>query len=225
MNQADSENQTPPSIGTPFEEPMVKFVDMSKFTVDDDIFYEYDVDPFLQWRIDAEKVRWDDELEQWIIYNGVKRTWDFRGRLLSLEYMDNQALPELTERPFHFINTDKKVERMTLEECQLQIYKLMRSHKRYKKQEVEMYSRKIAFQFSTFVVVLVGLTLGRFHSRKSVLIRSFIMALIVFFLYFILYQLGESIGKKTTLPSYLTPHLGNIAYVLMSIVLMKRSQT
>jgi len=52
------------------------------------------------------------------------------------------------------------------------------------------------------------------------------MAILIFLLYFVLFQLGVSLAKITDIfPIFLAPWIGNIAFFIFGIYMMKQAKT
>ncbi len=135
-------------------------------------------------------------------------------------------LNEVNDRPEHILIKNKEMDRLTFAEGTTLIARLKRARKKWKGLQIDLYSNKFAFQLSTFLIVLVGTTLGQFHSRKLIFINSLFKSILIFLLYFVLFQLGVSLAKVLGfIPIFLAPWIGNIAFLGFGFYMMKRAKT
>ncbi|MDH4129865.1 MAG: LptF/LptG family permease [Spirochaetota bacterium] len=193
---------------------------LSKFKINKKKYYTVPYTSYFEFRIDATKVIWDDKINKWIVYNGEKRYWDKERGLIKVEKFDKYILNESNDKPEHFFLRDKEIERLTFQEGINYINSLKRARKKWRDFQIDLYSKKLAFQLSTFLIVFVGVTLGKFYSRKLVFINSLFKAILVFIFYFVLFQLGVSLAKVTDiLPISVAPWLGNFIFFILGILL------
>ncbi len=191
---------------------------------------KYHISPFpayFEYRIDAVKAVWDTGLNKWRIYGGEKRSWQYNSEekiVLNVKKLkDGHILHEINDQPKHFLVKKKAMDRLTFQEGFELIDGLKRARKKWREFEIDLFANKVAFQLSTFLIVLVGTALGSFHSRKLVFVNSLFMAILVFLVYFVCYQLGVSIAKVTNiLPTFLAPWFGNMIFLMFGIYMMTR---
>ncbi len=168
--------------------------------------------------------------------NPKDQTYELKGDMLKNEEdkMSNilkllgyvYILNEVNDRPEHILIKNKEMDRLTYAEGITLITRLKRARKKWKGLQIDLYSNKFAFQLSTFLIVLVGTTLGQFHSRKLIFINSLFKSILIFLLYFVLFQLGVSLAKVLGfIPIFLAPWVGNIAFLGFGFYMMKRAKT
>lgn len=156
--------------------------------------------------------------------------WDTYGNLLFGYPKDKtgQKIDIIKDKPFHFEdNTRTKMETISFKKGLQIVEKLRKSGKVYKAKESELFGRKIYFPFASFIITLLGIGLGKFHTKKGMLISTFFFALLFFAFYYVVYQLGESLGgiSAIPIPGWLAPALGNIVFLLISFYVISRSKT
>lgn len=156
--------------------------------------------------------------------------WDSKGNLLAgyPKDMSGGKIGFIKDEPFHFEdNSGTKMETTTFENGLRIIEKLKKSGKVYKGKESELYGRKIFFPFASFIITLLGIGLGKFHTKKGMMISTFFIALMLFALYYVVYQIGESMGSISTIPipGYLSPALGNIIFLVVGLVVISKTKT
>ncbi len=197
-----------------------------KFVIKKESYFKISFVPYFIFRIDAQKAVWDNNIKKWIAYNGDIRYWDNKKGLNKITHFKRLVLDYIKERPDHFLIKNKPMDRLTLKEGRKLITSLKKSRKKWREFEIDMYSKKFAFQLSTFLIILVGITIGQFHSRKLVFINSLFKAIIIFLLYFIIFQIGTSLAKISDIfPSYLAPWLGNVFFLVLAVFMIKKIKT
>ncbi len=181
---------------------------------------------YIVYRIDADRIKWDKQKNNWIVQNGVIRYWDDDSGLKTEKIMPvkNWVLPSKDE-PYHFEKNVKKITRMTIPEGIKLINKLKRSNKKYENELVDLIGYHFAFQFGAFLIIFIGITVGKFHSRKNLFVKSFFMSLLIFLSYYVIFQLGSSLGKQKIVNPYIAPWLGNVVFLIAGFIRRKSSKT
>ncbi len=165
--------------------------------------------------IDAEATLWE---------------WDDNGNLLLgyPEDLTGEKIDLIMDKPFHFEdNTNTQMDTISFSKGLRVINKLRKSGKVYKNKQSELFGRKLYFPFASFIITLVGIGLGRFHTKKGVLISTFFFALMFFAIYYVFYQVGESVGSLSAvpIPGYIAPLFGNLVFLGIGAIVLKNSKT
>lgn len=181
---------------------------------------------YLEFRLDADKIVWNAKNKNWVVSNGILRSWDLKQGLESEKIMmvKNWVLPS-RDLPYHFEMNIKQITRLTFFEGVKLIQKLKRSNKKYYNELVDLIGYHFSFQFGTFIIIFIGLTMGQFHSRKNLFVKSLLGALGLFLAYYTFFQFGASLGKQKIVNPYLAPWLGNILFFFLALLLRRRSKT
>jgi len=198
----------------------------SRFEIRNKKALKPDIPLYINFRIDADKARWDERRKKWIVENGIIRYWDQKAGLIrrQIKRLFNFELP-VKDEPYHFEQNIKDVTRMTFKEGIRYVEKLKRSNKKYIHELVDLYGQRLAFHFGTFIIIFIGMTLGQFHSRKHLFVQSLLFALGLFVLYYIFFQLGCSLGKEGVMHPFFAPWLGNVLFTIAAILLKKKAKT
>jgi lipopolysaccharide export LptBFGC system permease protein LptF len=207
-------------------DPVTLRPNLNKFRLHMERSSRPDIPLYVMFRLDAEKIFWNNITKKWIVTDGILRYWDKRQGLLSskVKRVKNWVLPS-TDLPYHFEKNIKKIVRMSLAEGFRYIAKLKRSNKKYLHELVDLYGQKFAFQFGAFIVIFVGMTLGQFHSRKQLFIQSLLMSILIFIAYYIFFQIGNSLGKEAVLHPFFAPWIGNLGFMALAFALMRKAKT
>jgi len=168
----------------------------------------------------------EDQFGAWVAHESQKWVWDKHTGKVSVSRFDDVVMTEyISNPPFFFVDRryshrDNMVIRKHIKEMRIKMWKLYGTNPRDAAAiNAELWSYKLAFPLAPFLVTLLALTIGTFHSRKSVLVRSFFLALLLFLSYFILHQAGLSLAKADPeLPAWIMVHLGNMVFLVLSII-------
>ncbi|MDH5682371.1 MAG: LptF/LptG family permease, partial [Spirochaetota bacterium] len=136
------------------------------------------------------------------------------------------VIKDAIDPPDHFLIQKKPMDRLTFSEGMRLVDSLKQARKKWREDQIDLYANKLAFQLSTFLIVFVGSSLGQFHSRKLIFVNSLFHAILIFLLYFILFQLGVSFAKITDImPIYFAPWLGNIVFFVFGVYMLRKAKT
>jgi lipopolysaccharide export system permease protein len=171
------------------------------------------------YRIDAFIGNWDEAKKIWIFKNGVYREFNNNGDLIKVEEFQEKEF-NLYEKPkdFEYVRTD--IDEMRIKEAINYINKLKESGFKYRSELVD-FNIKFSFPFSSFIMILIGAPISTI-SAKSVLIISMGWALLISFIYWVVLNIGVSLGKNGILPPFLATWIGNIIFIFISILIHKK---
>jgi lipopolysaccharide export LptBFGC system permease protein LptF len=82
--------------------------------------------------------------------------------------------------------------------------------------------RRIAFSFSPFIFILIGLPLG-ITTRRAQRSIGFGISIVVFMGYYMFYVLGQALAQKELLPSGPAMWIGNIVFGLLGFFVLWRA--
>ena len=173
----------------------------------------------VSYRIDAFIGNWDEAKKIWIFKNGVYREFNNNGDLIKVEEFQEKEF-NLYEKPkdFEYVRTD--IDEMRIKEAINYINKLKESGFKYRSELVD-FNIKFSFPFSSFIMILIGAPISTI-SAKSVLIISMGWALLISFIYWVVLNIGVSLGKNGILPPFLATWIGNIIFIFISILIHKK---
>ncbi len=164
-------------------------------------------------RFDANKMRYDSTNSSWILMNGIHR--QFRDSTERAEYFDTKPLNYLNFHPQDVIMKQRKAQEMTLDELDEFAQNLRRAGNDPTRTLIEYHSR-IAFAFTSFVVVLFGLPFSVNKRRGGVAIQ-FGVSILITFVYLVFLKIVEAFGKNGVLDPVLTAWFANILFVVAAI--------
>ncbi len=168
--------------------------------------------------ISARWIEYEPSAGEWRGRDVLVRTFD-RSNHMKAEHFSNSVV-KLEELPYHFQETEEWLELLSARDT-------LRLAKKYEiiggnsnRWYTDYYS-KTASPFIALVVVFLGVPLSVF-SRRSTLILSFLLVLIIAFLFYITNQIGNSLGSKGYLPPFLAGWFGNIFFLVTAYFLNRR---
>jgi lipopolysaccharide export system permease protein len=168
-------------------------------------------------RIDAKRARWHGD--HWLFLNGYERSFD--GREEHIERFDSLTIPELTETPDDFAEEEIDEEDMTYRELSRYIDRVRRSGGTVEQYLVDLYF-KFSFPFAGSIFVLIGVALAS-GKRKPSIATGFGLTLVVSFLYYAILRVGQTLGHNGVLPPLLAAQLGNIMFLAIGLIMLKRT--
>jgi lipopolysaccharide export LptBFGC system permease protein LptF len=172
-------------------------------------------DQYWLYRVEAERARYNKEQGGWDFSNGRIRIFDREGtRVVSF---DTRFFP-FGDIPYDFEREVTKVNAMTTSEARAYINKLEKVGDTRRKAMVE-YHLKYSFPLVNGIIIIIGISFGGF-SPKSVLVLSFFVAIVIYLLYYTFVALGLSMGKMGSLPPLIGAWMGNIVFLVVSLVLL-----
>jgi len=163
-------------------------------------------------RIDARKMEWSKK--KWILYDGVIR--NFIGENEELKTFTTLSDYTLNAKPQDLSVIQIKPEEMNYTELKDFITKLRNLGGDTLKWSVNL-NQKLSFPFSSFIIVMFGISLASASWRRGTA-KSFGISLLICFLYYgINISLGPILGESNILHPALAAWMGNIIFGILGI--------
>jgi lipopolysaccharide export system permease protein len=159
-------------------------------------------------RIDATSMSFDTSSGIWTMHNATKRI--FSNELQQKEKFVEIKMPELNFEPEDIIRKQQKTEDMTLGELRKFAKEQLAAGNDPTRVEIEYHSR-IAFAFSSIIVVFFGIPLSA-NKRKGGLAIQFGISLLVTFVYLVFMKVSQAFGKNGVLHPLLTAWFANLVF-------------
>ena len=172
-------------------------------------------------QLEAQRMIWKDPV--WVLEEGRYRL--FLNDTLSnqdqrVEEFQRIVRFDLRAKPELFVKREKQFDQMSLRELLESIDLKRKSGQEISKEIVRMYM-KISLPFASFVIVLFGAPLAALP-RRSGLAFGFGVTLIISFVYYVLIQLGQTLGYNQKLPPLLAAWLGNLVFGIAGLLILFR---
>jgi lipopolysaccharide export system permease protein len=169
-------------------------------------------------RYDANKMRFDSSSSSWVLLNGIERT--FKDSTETAEYFTSTSLNQLNFRPRDVIMKQRKPQEMTLDELKDFAINLQRAGNDPTRTWIEYHSR-IAFAFTSFIVVLFGLPFS-INKRRGGLAIQFGISILITFVYLVFLKIVEAFGKNGVLDPVVTAWFANILFFAAAVYYIYR---
>ncbi|MBN1898211.1 MAG: LptF/LptG family permease [Spirochaetes bacterium] len=174
------------------------------------------------YRIDARLAVWDEMKELWIFKNGVIRKLNEFKELEEVESFEEKEIP-IPEKPSDFEYTRTDITELTIKEAVQYINRLKSSGFQYQKELVDFHL-KFSFPFTCLLMMLIGAPLS-IYSTRSVIVISMGLSLMVSFVYWVILNIGVSMGKNGILPAVVAAWMGNCIFLVISFFIHKKIPT
>ncbi len=165
-------------------------------------------------RYDVQQMGWDNNLKQWVLVNGVKRT--FFSEKENIESITRIPFPSLHFKPSDLVKKQERPEEMNYNEMEEFITAQQRSGNDVARWQVDFYS-KISYPFASVIVVLFGVPFS-FGKRRKGLALQFGISLAICFIYLSFMKISNVFGYNGDLPPLLTAWLANILFFSAGVV-------
>lgn len=170
-------------------------------------------------RLDAFRMKYDTSKSCWILYNGIKRT--FNDTSETIEKFVVKEFYGLNFKPEDVIKKQRKPEELSLPE----LSELANEQKRTGNDPTQIqieYQSRIAYAFSNVIVVLFGLPISA-GRRKTSLAMHFGINLLITFIYLVFMKVSQAFGKNGLLDPFLTAWFSNFIFLIAAIYNIKRT--
>ena len=179
----------------------------------DALFQRFEDKKLVEW-LEAQNVVWKDP--GWLLEKGRVRVFeDTSFQAEKYETFSSWVRYDLKAKPELFSREQKTPDQMNLKELSSYIKLRQKSGKDVTREQVNMY---VLFSFSllNFIIVLFGAPLAA-HPRRSGLAFNFGVTVIVGFIYYSLFKIGQSLGYNQKLPPWLSAWGGNIIFGILGL--------
>jgi lipopolysaccharide export system permease protein len=184
---------------------LIREFDGDAGTMDDVVVQEF-AEGTLVRRIDARTAQWKGD--GWLFFDGFERRFSESG--VAAEPFAERRFDEITETPKDFLRIEKEPDEMTLSELREHVRRTRLSGGDVTKLGVDEQMR-YSFPFASFIVMLLGAPLTG-AIRRGGHALGFGLALLVSFTYYVLLEVGKTMGYNETVPAALAAWLPNLAF-------------
>ena len=175
----------------------------------------------IRQRIDAKKIKFDQESQFWKLSNYSMREFE-NGIETSVHFSEKDTLIDLSFTPEDINKQARSPDELDFYELTSRIADLKKNGVKTVKWEVTRYL-KVSFSLTNFIVVLCGIPLVVFREKNS-LSFGIGMSVFVIFGYYAFIKFGQSMGFKGQLSPILSAWIGNLLFLIGGITLLIRSR-
>jgi lipopolysaccharide export LptBFGC system permease protein LptF len=161
-------------------------------------------------RIDAKKMVWQKTTKMWLITDFIVREFNTDSDEIASQVISD-SLIFLDFTPDDITMLNRKPEEMRFGELKKFIGRLKKSGNDSKKWEVNLYF-KLAFPMTSLIVILFGLPLTAYKTRKNTSFGAGV-SLLVIFVYYGMIKFGQVLGFNGMLPPLIAAWLANVIFL------------
>ncbi len=171
-------------------------------------------------RIDALQMKYEPKTSVWLLTGGIKRTFSDSNE--TAEKFSSLEIKGMNFKPEDVIKKQRKPEEMSLSELSDYADEQRKAGNDPTQILIE-YQSRLAFAFSSIVVVLFGLPVSA-NKRRGGLALQFGINLLVTFLYLVFMKISQAYGKNGVLNPFITAWFANFIFLIAAIINLKRVQ-
>ncbi|MFH1278668.1 MAG: LPS export ABC transporter permease LptG [Candidatus Eisenbacteria bacterium] len=168
-------------------------------------------------RIDAEEADW--EAGVWTFRRGYFRRFE-EGVLAEARRFEERAEPAISETPGDLAEVQKNPRQMSHRELSAYIDRASSSGGEVQREQVDLHM-KVAFPFTSFLIVLLGSPLSALLRRGGNAV-GFTLALLICFVYYMAIRVGQSFGYNGVLPPLLAAWIANLLFFALGLFLFRK---
>lgn len=195
----------------------IRYYDIRKQQANRVSIQEFDPDnpTKLEKRIDSDRMRFDTTEGYWTLYTGTTREFIDKNHVAE-ENFNSLNIERLNFKPDDVIRKQRKPGEMTLQELQKFAKEQLRAGNNPSRVLIEYHSR-IAFAFTCFVVVLLGMPISANRKHGGLAIQ-FGISFIFTFLYLVFMKISQAFGKNGLMDPMPTAWLSNIIFFVTAVI-------
>lgn len=210
-----------------FQDTNTRIVSITFFDVVNNIAHRVSIQEFdknditqMTSRIDAIRMIYDFNKKVWILKDGTYRV--FYNDRENLQKFSSKEINYLNFVPDDVIKKQRKPEEMTLPELFKQAMDEQKAGNDNTRTLIDYHSR-IAFAFSSIIVVLFGLPISS-NKRRGGVALQFGINLLITFIYLVFMKISQAFGKNGVLNPVITAWFANFVFLVAAIINIARSK-
>ena len=178
------------------------------------LMFNPDTLTILDKRVDAAKMKWENNT--WVLEKAVTRELKPSGESIqsydTIPVEDIEGIKKLNISPEQIIKKQLKPDEMNYSEIKDFIENQRKNGQNVDRVLVDFYS-KISFPFSSFIVIIFGISISTGSKRKKGLALQFGISILVSFLYLGFVKISQTFGYNGDLNPILTAWMANIVFI------------
>jgi lipopolysaccharide export system permease protein len=178
-------------------------------------YYEFKAGDITK-RITATSMKW--QADRWVLFDAYVRSF---GELEEAMHIEERMDIELAIVPSDMVELKIEPEEMSLQELKRFAKRIESTGGKADRWNVDIHS-KIALPFSGLIIIFFGVPISSVRRRSGV-IFGVTISLLISFLYFGLMQIGKVLGYKEIVDPWIAAWLGNIIFMVVGLILYKKT--
>ena len=184
----------------------------------DEVSWERLADYVPRERIVARRMEWRDGV--WTLIDGRHFIFATDAPVIDTAF-DTLSLASLSLHPVDFTRQQKKTEEMDYAELAAYIERTTLNGEDATRQRVDLHL-KIAFPLTSFIIIVLGATLGA-NARRAGLANSFGLGVLLCFAFYSCVKAGQALGWNQILTPWLSAWAANLAFAGVVLILLWKS--
>ncbi|MFQ5596650.1 MAG: LPS export ABC transporter permease LptG [Nitrospiria bacterium] len=157
------------------------------------------------------------EGDEWFLEDGVHRTFFPDGSQKSTPFKQKKV--HLNKKPADFKKVTLKIKEMTHRDLRTYIQQLSEDHLNALRYRVAL-SGKEALSYANFIMVLLGIPFALKDNRSGGLAWGVAISLAVALVYWLIFSMGQSLGRLAILPPALAGWSANVLFLTIGVYLL-----
>lgn len=171
-------------------------------------------------KIQAKNARW--EKERWVFFDCIIYNFDREGKAVDEPTLFKKMIFDIEEKPKDFLRRESSAEFMNYRKLKEYIRRLSGSGAKIVRKLLVDLHYKFSFPFVSLVIIFVGIPFA-ISAQGTGKIASIGLALVIGFFYYAVEALSIALGKRGTLPPFLSAWFANILFTSVAVMLMRRA--
>lgn len=172
-------------------------------------------------RVMAREAYFDTNKNYWVLIDGREITFNDKSDVVDSQFFDKKAFPNFTENPELIVSLSKKPKHLSLFQLKYLLNyfndKTMPTIVNYN----VMYHNLMASPFSCLIVLAIAIPFAAFGVRTNPMV-GICKAIVLFFAYYIIANIGGILGNQLILPAWLAAWLPNFAMIFFALYLYRK---
>lgn len=171
-------------------------------------------------KIQAKIAKWTDN--NWIFFDCFIYKFNQTGQMTGEPSFFKKMLIDIEERPKDFLRRESSAEFMSYKKLKGYIQRLSGSGAKIVQRLLVDLHHKISFPFISLVIIFLGIPFALCAQGQGK-VANIGLCIIIGFFYYTVEALSLALGKRGTLPPFLSAWFANILFSTVAIMLMRRA--
>lgn len=202
-----------------------RLIHIQKFYVEDNLLkeitiLEQDENGRVTAKIQAKEARWIDE--RWVLFDCIIYNFNRAGAVVDEPSFYKKMIFDIEEKPKDFLSRESSAEFMSYRKLKRYIERLSGSGAKIVQRLLVDLHHKVSFPFVSLIIIFLGIPFA-LSATGTGKIASIGLCIVIGFFYYTVEALSLALGKRGTLPPFLSAWFANILFTTVAIMLMRRT--
>ncbi|MBN3038591.1 MAG: LptF/LptG family permease [Candidatus Omnitrophica bacterium] len=202
-----------------------RLIHVRKFIVNENLLkeitiLEQDENERVTAKIQAKEARWIKD--KWVLFDCIIYNFEVPGQVTEEPNFFKKMILDIEEKPKDFLRRESSAEFMSYRKLKGYIQRLSGSGAKIVQKLLVDLHHKVSFAFVSLVVIFLGIPFA-LSAQGTGKVASIGLAVVICFFYYAVEALSLALGKRGTLPPFLSAWFANILFGTVAIMLMRRT--